>query len=96
MPAGAWNSPSPEPAVPHFLTNTTLGAGVGVAVGMGVGVGGAVGNGVWAYSKDISVDTPFGVVNDTMYVPGLIGLIGSKVNRICRFSPLAQTLESAG
>jgi hypothetical protein len=103
--------------VPHFLTNTTLGAGVGaavgmgvgagvgaavgmgvgagvgVAVGMGVGVGGVVGNGVWAYSKDISVDIPLGVFNDTMYVPGLIG---SKVNRIWRVSPLAQTLESAG
>jgi hypothetical protein len=73
-----------------------VGVGVGVAVGMGVGVGGGVGNGVWAYSKDISADTPFGVVNDTMYVPGLLGLIGSKVNRICRVSPLAQTVESAG
>ena len=73
-----------------------VGAGVGVAVGMGVGVGGVVGNGVSAYSKDISADMPLGVFNDTMYVPGLIGLIGSKVNRICRVSPLAQTLESDG
>jgi hypothetical protein len=73
-----------------------VGAGVGVAVGMGVGVGGVVGNGVWAYSKDISVDIPLGVFNDTMYVPGLIGLANPKVNRICRVSPLAQTLESAG
>jgi hypothetical protein len=84
--------------VPHFLTNTTLGAGVGVAVGMGVGagVGAAVGTGVWAYSKDISADIPLGVVNDTNYVLGLIGLANPKVNRICRVSPQAQTLESAG
>ena len=84
--------------MPHFLTNTTLAAGVEVAVGMGVGagVGVAVGNGVWAYSKDISADIPLGVVYDTMYVPGLIGLANPKVNRICRVSPLAQTFESAG
>jgi hypothetical protein len=43
-----------------------VGAGVGVAVGMGVGVGGVAGNGVWAYSKDMSPDIPFGVFKETL------------------------------
>ena len=71
-PNGLLKSPSPEPKVPHLLTNEAF--GTGVDVGTGVGVGGGVGVGVRLYSKEISPDIPLGVFKETLYVPGLIGL----------------------